>query len=95
MNLLGDDGSNTFIGNAGNDTFTVGRGYDSVSGAEGVDHFIIERGGVGDIVTINDFDPFSGEKIDLSAFDDLITTFNDLTVNFGKEKPQFRFQMGN
>ncbi|MGC6366894.1 MAG: tandem-95 repeat protein [Candidatus Marinamargulisbacteria bacterium] len=80
--FVGDDSSNTFEGNAGNDRFSIGRGYDQVVGGEGVDQFIIQRGMRGDMVTIQDFNAFDGEKIDLTAFNDIVNDYSSIKIHY-------------
>ena len=68
--LFGDGGDDALYGNAGNDTLDGGAGTDTLSGGAGADTFVFVAGHGAD--TITDFFPEEGDRIDLSAFADLI-----------------------
>ena len=67
--LMGGDGDDTLNGDAGDDTLTGGAGDDDLSGGAGADTFVFSTADSGDSDAILDYT--DGDKIDLTAFDDL------------------------
>ena len=67
--LSGGDGDDTLNGDAGDDTLTGGAGDDDLSGGAGADTFVFSTADSGDSDAILDYT--DGDKIDLTAFDDL------------------------
>ena len=83
--LVGNNENNILIGGEGNDQLTGGIGYDILDGGSGQDNYIVKLGKLGDIVIIKGFDTRSGEAIDLTALNEHITGFKDLSISYNTE----------
>lgn len=67
--LSGDAGPNLLFGGPGNDVLVPGGGGDDVWGGFGADLFMFRAEDVArGIVTVHDFDPQEGDRLDLSGF---------------------------
>ena len=71
--MRGGDGADRLAGEAGNDRLFGGRHQDTLFGGLGADMFVFAPGDGGTIApdAIQDFRRSDGDRIDLSAFDDL------------------------
>lgn len=79
--LLGGDGADQLDGDNGDDTINGGAGKDRLTGGSGADVFVFE--GEFGTDTITDFG--AGDRIDLSAFDD-IAGFSDLDITYSAKR---------
>ncbi len=82
--LFGGAGNDTLLGGAGDDTLWGGLGSDSLRGNEGADVFMIEKGAVGDLDTIRDFNA-KEDVIDLSGTAAHKTKMKGLAFNSDSE----------
>jgi serralysin len=67
--LIGGGSNDNLPGGSGNDVIDGGPGSDQLNGGGGADLFVYRPGSGADVV--NDFNPFMGDRIDLTGFPDL------------------------
>ena len=74
--ITGGPGNDTLFGTVGNDLFVIGQGQDTIWGGNGVDsfRFLPSAAAPANLFTLNDFDPFVAERIDLSRIDAIAGT---------------------
>lgn len=74
--ITGTTGNDTLFGTVGADLFVIGQGQDTIWGGNGVDsfRFLPSAAAPANLFTLNDFDPFVAERIDLSRIDAIAGT---------------------
>lgn len=74
--ITGTTGNDTLFGTVGTDLFVIGKGQDTIWGGNGVDsfRFLPSAAAPANLFTLNDFDPFVAERIDLSRIDAIAGT---------------------
>ncbi|MCX7379498.1 MAG: hypothetical protein NTY94_22425 [Alphaproteobacteria bacterium] len=74
--ITGTTGNDTLFGTVGADLFIIGQGQDTIWGGNGVDsfRFLPSAAAPANLFTLNDFDPFVAERIDLSRIDAIAGT---------------------
>jgi Ca2+-binding RTX toxin-like protein len=65
--LAGSAATETLSGGGGNDVLESRGGNDHLAGGDGADLFVLSQPGAANLVTLEDYDFLSGDKVDLSA----------------------------
>jgi Ca2+-binding RTX toxin-like protein len=82
--ITGGPGNDTLFGTVGSDLFVIGQGQDTIWGGNGVDsfRFLPSAAVPANLFTLNDFDPFVAERIDLSRIDAIAGTLANDAFTF-------------
>ena len=82
--ITGGPGNDTLFGTVGADLFVIGQGQDTIWGGNGVDsfRFLPSAAAPANLFTLNDFDPFVAERIDLSRIDAIAGTLANDAFTF-------------
>jgi Ca2+-binding RTX toxin-like protein len=82
--ITGTTGNDTLFGTVGADLFVIGQGQDTIWGGNGVDsfRFLPSAAAPANLFTLNDFDPFVAERIDLSRIDAIAGTLANDAFTF-------------
>ena len=82
--ITGGPGNDTLFGTVGSDLFVIGQGQDTIWGGNGVDsfRFLPSAAAPANLFTLNDFDPFVAERIDLSRIDAIAGTLANDAFTF-------------
>ncbi len=87
--LRGEAGDDVLLGGEGNDTLSGGSGSDKLTGGTGADSFMLTVFAAGVSTAILDFDPQTGDSLDISALFTVPATNRSDTIKITKNGAKF------